>query len=241
MAAIKIGSGSAIQQPTTYSFTPAGGQIATYRYIYPTQSDAETEYNEQVNNWKDVSVNPMPGGRAELVIVVPTGVQQTWEVDIQWNDRLPGQSNKFRSFFDGLASDALRGEFIGIAEAIRNIDEAGTMPAAFSGKSSDWKAWTWDVVYDVPVQEPTAVLRRTITWPAGDDTTTVNWTDVNKVWTTAQIVALTSPPESIIGTLPTAYWLMLSDSAEYGADGRFTASTLWISGTYPTHRYTYKT
>lgn len=240
MAAIKIGTSGLIQQPTAYTFTPAGGQIATYRYV-GTQAEVEAEYNTRVGDEEELQINTLPGGRAELVISVPTGVQESWEVDIQWTDRLPGQSNKFRAFFDALASDTARGEFIGITEAIRNTDETGTMPAGFTGKSSDYKAWVWDIIHDEPVQEPTAVLRRTITWPAGDSGTTVNWTDVNKVWTTAQITALTDPPAAIIGTLPTAYWLMLSDSAEYGADGRFTASTLWVSGIYPTHKYTYKT
>lgn len=239
MAAIRIGTSGLIQQPAAYSFTPAGGQIATYRYV-GTWEEAESEYNEQVGNFKEIQINPIGGGKAELVISVPTGVQQTWEVDIQWNDKLPGQSNKFRTWFDALASDAARAEFVGIVEAIRNTDETGTMPAAFAGKDATYQAWVWDFIHEAPLQEPTAVLRRTITWPAGDSDTTVNWTDVNTVWTTGQITTLTDPPPAICGTLPTAYWLMLSDSAEYGADGKFTASTLWISGTYPTHRYTYK-
>jgi hypothetical protein len=236
MAAIKIGTTGLIAQPTTYSFTPAGGQIATYRWV-GTQAEVEAEYNTRVGDDEELQINTLPGGRAELVSSIPTGVQQSWEVDIQWNDRLPGQSNKFRDFFDGLASDTIRATFIADTESLRE----GTVPVGFSAQSATYQDWAWDIVYDTPIQEPTAVLRRTITWPAGDSGTTVNWTDVNKVWTTAQITALTSPPVAIIGTLPTAYWLMLSDSAEYGADGRFTASTMWVSGTYPTHKYTYKT
>lgn len=239
MAAIKIGTSGLIQQPTTYSFTPAGGQIATYRYV-GTQAEAEAEYDTQVGNWKEVQVNPLTGGRAELVISVPTGVQQTWELDIQWNDKAPGQSNKFRSWFDGLASDTLRQQFISDVNFLTNNQDTAADPAGWGAADSTYKAWAWDFVTDNGIAEPSAVLRRTITWPAGDDTTTVDWTDVNKVWTTAQITALTDPPPAIAGTLPTAYWLMLSDSADYGADGRFTASTIWVQGTYPSHKYTAK-
>ncbi len=239
MAAIRIGTSGLISQPTAFSFTPAGGQIATYRYV-GTWAEVESEYNTQVGNFKEIQFNPIGGGKAELVIAVPTGVQQTWEVDIQWNDKLPGQSNKFRTWFDALASDTLRFQFVADTEFIRTGQAATATPAGWGAADDTYKAWAWDIVNDEPVQEPTAVLRRTITWPAGDSDTTVNWTDVNTVWTTGQITTLTDPPPAICGTLPSAYWLMLSDSAEYGADGKFTASTLWISGTYPTHKYTYK-
>lgn len=238
MAAIKIGTTGLIQQPTTYSFTPAGGQIATYRYI-GTQSEVETEYNNQVGDLTEVFINTLPGGKAELVINVPTGAQESWEVDIQWNDKPPEASNKFRTWFDALADTATRVTFWSDVEELRS--GAGTTPSGFDAQSSTYKAWAWDIVNGEGVQEPVACLRRTISWPAGSGSYTVNWTDVNKVWTTAQINALTSPPSAIMGTLPTTYWLMLSDSAEYGADGRFTASTIWVSGTYPSHKYTYKT
>lgn len=240
MAAIKIGTSGLIQQPTTYLFTPAGGQIATYRYI-GTQSEVETEYNNQVGDKTEVFINTLPGGKAELVINVPTGAQESWEVDVQWNDKAPEASNKFRTWFDALSTETERFQFWEDVEYIRNGTAASTSPAGFAGATSTYKAWAFDCAHGEPVQEPVAVLRRTISWPAGSGSYTVNWTDVNKVWTTAQINALTSPPSAIMGTLPTAYWLMLSDSAEYGADGRFTASTIWVSGTYPTHKYTYKT
>ena len=240
MAAIKIGTSGLIQQPTAYSFTPSGGQIATYRYT-GTHAEVAAEYNTQVGNFKEVQINPLDGGRSELVISVPTGVQQSWEVDIQWNERASGQSAAFRDWFDGLSTDSERFQFVADVEFIRSGEASTADPAGWGAADATYKAWAWDLASEATIQEPTAVLRRTITWPAGDDTTTVNWTDVNKVWTTAQITSITDPPPSICGTLPTAYWLMLSDQAEYGVDGRFTATTMWVSGTYPTHRYTYKT
>lgn len=240
MAAIRIGTSGLVQQPTQYSYTPAGGQIATYSWIGKA-ADAATEYNLQIADAKEAHINPLPGGRAELSVIVPTGVQQSWETDIQWNEKPVGQSAVFREWFDGLADDATRFQFTADCEFIRTGQATTADPAGWGAADSTYKGFAWDIVNDATVQEPNAVLRRTITWPAGDDTTTVNWTDVNKVWTTAQITSLTDPPAAICGTLPSAYWLMLSDSAEYGADGRFTASTLWVSGDYPSHRYTYKT
>lgn len=241
MAAIKIGTSGLIQQPTAYSFTPSGGQIATYRYT-GTHDDVSAAYNTHVGNYKEVQINPLDGGRSELVISVPTGVQQTWEVDIQWNERPVGQSNVFRAWFDALTTDDERFAFMSDVEFIRSGQAASADPSGWGTADSTYKAFAWDCVNDTTIQEPTAVLRRTITWPAGDTSTKVNWTDVNKVWTTSQLTTPPmTPPDAICGTLPTAYWLMLSDQAEYGADGRFTASTIWVSGTYPTHRYTYKT
>ncbi len=240
MAAIRIGTSGLIAQPTTYSYTPAGGQIATYSWI-GTAAEAAAEFNTRIADQQECRITPLPGGKAEISVSIPTGVQQSWELDIQWNDKLPGQSNAFRSWFDGLASDALRWQFMSDVEFIRSGQAATGDPSGWGSADSTYKAWAWDIVNDHPVQEPVAVLRRIITWPAGDDTTTANWTDVNKVWTTSQITSIASPPPAICGTLPSAYWLMLSDSAEFGADGRFSASTIWISGTYPSHRYTAKT
>lgn len=88
-----------------------------------------------------------------------------------------------------------------------------------------------------------AVLRRTNTY-AQNTAQTADWVDVEKVFTTAQVVALTDPPSSIIGSLPTGYWLKTPASVDDGSDGRYTVSTLWIYGSaedYPSHQYTYKT
>lgn len=239
MANIRIGT-STVAQPDSYDFNPASGQLVTSRVIYDTYAASATAFNAAVAANVEAHLQSLGGGRYEVSTVVPSGVRNSWNLDVQWNDKPAGQSNKFRAWFDALATDALRFQFIADSEWIRNGNAATADPDGWATADSTYKAWAWDVATDATVQEPTAVLRRTITWPAGSSSTTANWTDVNKVWTTAQINSLASPPPAICGTLPTAYWLMLSDEADYGADGRFTASTIWVSGTYPTHRYTYK-
>ena len=88
MAAIKIGTSGLIQQPTTYSFTPAGGQIATYRYV-GTQAEAEAKIPDPEERARLIERGGVVGTgdaiRAWIDQFAAVGVQ---EIMIQWVDDL---------------------------------------------------------------------------------------------------------------------------------------------------------
>lgn len=164
-----------------------------------------------------------------------------WGLDVQYENVPAELSQSFKAYIT--ANGGNNGTtFRSIVAAVAQY-ETEQVWTLYDALGTTPKAWAYDIINRRTVREFKAILRRTNTY-AGSTSQTADWVDVGKVFTTAQIVALTDPPSSIIGTLPTTYWLKSPAPVDDGADGRYTVTTLWISGTvedYPSHQYTYKT
>lgn len=164
-----------------------------------------------------------------------------WGLDVQVKNVPAEASQAFKSYIT--ANGGNNGTtFRDIVAAVRQYEEDNEW-TLYDALGTTPKAWAYDIINKRTVLEFDAVLRRTNTY-AQNTAQTADWVDVGKVFTTAQVIALSDPPSSIIGSLPTGYWLKTPAAVDDGTDGRYTVSTLWIYGTaedYPSHQYTYKT
>ncbi len=162
-----------------------------------------------------------------------------WGLDVQYENVPAAHSQAFKAYI--AANGGNNGTtFRSIVAAVEEY-ESDHVWTLYDALSTTPKAWAYDIIFGGTVREFKAVLRRTNTY-AGSTAQTADWVDVGKIFTTAQIIALTDPPSSIIGTLPTTYWQKTPAGVDDGADGRYTVTTLWVAGTvedYPSHRYTY--
>lgn len=236
------GTTGLIQQASTYTSDPRG--ITTTLSWIGTHSDA---YNQMLTyrsaGWQ-ANVMPMSGTPRSVVTATVRNeddtVETIWELDVQWQKVDVEQSQSFNAYMDTLASDTDRAAKI--AELQDAADEVLKSYATtkFDALGSDDKKWCLSIIRNDAVDEPLAVLRRVNQYPSFT-TKFADWTDVNKVFTSAQITSA-DPPSAIVGTLPTAYyWLKTSGGVQYAQDGSFTVTTHWVSGRYPSHLYTYKT
>jgi len=163
-----------------------------------------------------------------------------WELDVQWSDVPAQNSKKYWAYLESLgAASTYVPRAVAIIAAADEMS-AGTGSDLYTALAAGDKPWALDIALGETVKEPDAVLRRLNSYPP-NTTKTADWVDVNKVFTTAQIGAITVPPSAIVGTLETGYWLKTSAGSSYTSDGRYEVATHWIWGRYPSHRYTYKT
>jgi hypothetical protein len=110
----------------------------------------------------------------------------------------------------------------------------------FSGWISEQQAWYKTIQAGRPIKEVRPVLTKLSTFPSGA-TSVADWTDILKVWTTAQITSAESSIPSNFGTIPSLYWYKTPGRVSVADDGRVTRSTHWIAGNYLSHEYTFKT
>lgn len=237
---------SAIQwQTESLAFGPDG--FRTTRTGVAQHSVCVTEAELlQADGWEG-TVNKEQGPNSRITATIAaldpdnpdTGLLPKWGLDVQFKNVPVEKSQAFRAYIT--ANGGYYGStFRGISAAVKaaETDDDWTLLDALS---STPKAWAWDIANGITQLEFDAVLRRTNTY-ASNTGQTADWTDVGKIFTTAQIVALSDPPSGIIGTLPTGYWLKTPAGADDQGDGRVTVNTLWVYGNsdeYPSHRYTY--
>lgn len=244
----EIGTTGVIWQSPSYVATPTGFET-TIKAI-GNQADCEALIlSYQAAGWR-CSVQPIEGSpkavfTASIGTLDPNNPDSdlvtTWELDVQWS-LVDLKSSKVwidRLQALGYAEDAVA-EFNAVMSAADEMKQSHT-DTLYTALTTDQKPWAIDFANEATQWEPAAVLRRINTYSAL--TTWVNdWTDAGKVWSSSQIASLASPPRAIIGTLPSgSYWLMTSAGMTYDANGKITVTTHWTMGTYPTHRYTYKT
>jgi len=169
-----------------------------------------------------------------------TGLVTRWELDVQWSDVPVQNSQSYWAYLESLGAASTyvpRAAAISAAADELSTGEATTL---YNALASGDKPWAFDIAQGETNKEPDAVLRRLNSYPP-NTAQTADWVDVKKVFTTAQIGLIATPPSAIVGTLETGYWLKTSAGSSYTSDGRYEVATHWILGRYPSHRYTYKT
>lgn len=237
---IEQGTSGEIEQAESYSFTPFE-QTLTETWIGNHADVAGLVTTYQGLGYSG-QVSPYAGPKSVITAskIIAGSLETRWGLDTQFAIEDAKDCLAFHQYLDGLASDALR------AAAIANISVAAA--AFIDGDSSlhdaladsTQKAWCRDFALNKGYPQVSAVLRRTNIYPI-DTAYVADWTDVGKVWTTAQINALTSAPSAIIGTLPSGrYWLMTPAGIDDDSAGRYIVNTHWIYGRWPSHSYTYK-
>jgi hypothetical protein len=162
----------------------------------------------------------------------------TWNLDAQFKNVPAAKSQAFKTFI--IANGGYNGAtFRAIMEAVDAYekDKDWTLYDALTGFT---QAWAFDIINDNSLLELDAVLSRSNNY-ARSTVHTADWTNVGWIFDTADIIAITDPPNAIIGALPAAgHWLKSPPSLTYGSDGRVTTTNIWIYGTaetYPAHQY----
>lgn len=239
--AIQQGTSGAIQQTTSWSFSPSG-ETETVSYIGDHSTLWGMVGTYRAAGWNG-NVTPVAGPKSILTAtrIAVASLTTTWELDVQWSTVEAEDSDKFWEYLDGLASDTLRAASIAqIKAAADEIRSEGTYTLFSALPNSTEKSWCLDISVGKGVYQPAAVLRRVNAYPR--NTSYVNdWADAGKVWTKAQIDALTSAPSAYVGTLPTgSKWLMTPAGASTDGEGKINFTTHWVMGRYPTHSYTAK-
>ncbi len=237
------GTTGVIQQATSYSGDPRG--VTTTVSFIATHADALTQFNTYRGAGWQTTLNPISGSPRSVMTATVRNESDTvitiWELDVQWAQVGARDCRKFYAYLATLADDTARGAKVTAIYAAVKQMEADAATTLFDALSSTDKLWALSFIRDDVVWEPSAVLRRVNQYPSFT-TQTADWVDVDKVWTKAQIDALTSAPTAIVGTLPAgSYWLKTSAGMAYAENGSFTVTTHWVYGNYPSHLYDYKT
>lgn len=237
---IEQGTAGEIAQQVSYNFTPFE-QVLTVSYV-GNHADVEALVSTYQADGYSGSIQPYAGPKSIITgsKLVTGSLETRWGLDTQFAIEDAKDSLAFHQYLDGLASDTLRALAIAdiSAAAAAFIDGDPSLHDALS--DSTQKAWCRDFALNKGYPQVSAVLRRTNIYPV-DTSYVSDWTDVGKIWTTAQINALTSAPSAIVGTLPSGrYWLMTPAGIDDDANGRYIVNTHWIYGRWPSHSYTYK-
>ncbi len=237
---IEQGTAGEIAQQVSYNFTPFE-QVLTVSYV-GNHADVEALVSTYQADGYSGTIQPYSGPKSIITgsKLVTGSLETRWGLDTQFEIAEARDSNSFNLYLDGLASDTLRATAIAdiTAAAAAFADGNGALHDALA--DSTMKAYCRDFALSKGYPQVTAVLRRTNIYPV-DTAFVADWTDVGKVWTTAQINALTSAPSAIVGTLPSGrYWLMTPAGIEDDNSGRYIVNTHWIYGRWPSHSYTYK-
>lgn len=239
---IEQGTGGAIGQASSFEFTPT--TVSETEEVVGNHSDIYALVDSYRTNGWSGSVTPegeSPKSRLVARRVIDDDSLALWSLDVQWSAVEAKESDKFWDYLDGLADDAARAAALSAITAAVTELATGVTTKYTALANSTQKSWALEIFGGRAIYQPAAVLRRSYTYPP--NTAYVNdWTDANKVFTKAQLDALTDAPSAIIGTLPTgSYWLMTPAGIERDSDGRITINTHWIQGRYPSYAYTYKT
>lgn len=160
----------------------------------------------------------------------------TWTLDVQWDNVPAMQSLKYRTW---LAAEASSDE-IEMANLNRlMLSQYDQITANYAAWNSTARGWFRTIQQNRPIKEPHPVLRR-VSVHSYASSAEADWTDVGKIWTTAQIEAAETVDEHI-GTLPSGkLWLKTSGSIDEGSDGRLSVVTHWVEGDYQSHEYDFK-
>lgn len=240
---IRLGQSGALAGANTLEF---GFDLWSYG-ITETGTAAEIEARcatLQASGWVGTA-EPINGGPRYMLRARYAGssnpstpdaaIQTTWDLETQYDNVAAIESKKYRDYRDSIAVDHQDKGVIDYKMTIPNpsdIDDYTSWPETRT-------LWYIAIREGMAVREPHPVLTKTKIYPYGT-AATADWSDTNKVWTTAQITAVETIPARL-GTIPTKKWFKCDPHVSYGVDGRVMMTTRWIAGDYPSHMYDFKT
>ena len=242
MPTTQIGTAGLIQLPSARVYDPASGDRNVARWK-GDHADVLASYNTYVGSGVRASVEPGDGGKAVLVVedMGAIGGDPDDAVEIIWtlapmrdeaslwdhpsvvaltsamtNDGL----RTFRGDMEKLLNPTYEGEVIDISLLASPLDTFARMLMA--GQNTYTRAG--------------AVLRKTRI-VSRDTNLSRDLQNVERVYTTAQLVSWEDVPDAIISTLEVGGWLKTFGGVEQLSDGRFQLTVEWDyapTGVWPT-------
>jgi hypothetical protein len=175
-----------------------------------------------------VSSDPSSPGSDESIV---------WEMDCQFENVPAIESEKYIAFRNAAFTSATDRA---LCDSLMKTPYADLPGGELAGWTTDRQSWYITIQEGRPIKEVRPVLTKLSTFPSGA-TSVADWTDILKVWTTAQITSAESSIPANFGTIPSLYWYKTPGRVSVADDGRVTRSTHWIAGNYLSHEYTFKT
>jgi hypothetical protein len=238
--AIEQGTSGAIEQAESYSFTPFE-QTLTETWV-GNHAAVQALVSTYQGLGYSGSVTPLQGPKSSITAskIIAGSLETRWGLDTQFAIVDALDSRKFHIYLDGLPSDTARAASQARIQLAASQLAEGVTTEHDALASTDEKAWARDAGFNKGYPEVSAVLTRKNMYPV-DTAYVTDWADIGKVWTTAQIDALTSAPSAIVGTLPSGrVWLMTPGGIDDDSQGRYIVTTHWVYGRYPSHAFDYK-